>query len=183
MPENIKRYHPVGNRTLFMLIFKRSLVFFILIPVLFFVLFGLWYVPSEYVRYAADGVMIYFVGMLLLLAFLVGIGWLEYYRYWIFVDDKDLKIARGLIATEQIGIPYRRIQDIKIRRSLLDQVFGVSDIVIKILGVDNDADNQKEDEIILPSLEKQIAAEIQDIILKRAQVEQISVLGQKFGPL
>ena len=114
------------------------------------------------------------ISQILLTLFL---GWLRYIRYGVFIDDKDFKVDRGLFSIEHIGIPYRRIQDVKIQRSLIDQFFGVSNIVITILGSDETPGSHK-DSIILPSIDKNIALHIQDIVLKKAQVEQIHVLSQ-----
>lgn len=132
--ENIKKYHPLGQKTLFMMILRRSYIFLLLLPVLIVLLIALVYVPSNLITMVSNGIIVYLGALLLVFAIVLFLGWLEYIRYWIFVDDKDLKIARGLIATEQIGVPYRHIQDIKIKRSLLDQIIGVSDIVITVLG-------------------------------------------------
>ncbi len=176
MEENIQKYRPLGNKTLFMLIFKKSPIMVLLVPILFFGLFFLNYVPLNYINIAAVIIIAYLMLLLIILGIIFFIGWLQYFRYAIFLGDKDLKIVRGLIATEQIGIPYRYIKDIKIERSLIDQIFGVSDIIITVLGSDENKMND-ESTTILPSLSKEIALQIQDIVLKKAQVEQISILG------
>ncbi len=179
--ENIQRYHPLGNRTLFMLIFEKSGTFFAFLLLLIIGVVLLNFLPSQYVETAINLLLMMLALVLLLGLATFGIGWLQYYRYWIFVDDKDLKIARGLIATEQIGIPYRHIQDAKIERSLVDQLFGVSDIIITTLDVGESGESPQaaktQDTIILPALSKEIALQIQDIVLKKAQVEQINILG------
>lgn len=179
MEENIKRYHPLGGKTLFILILKRSPIFFLLFLIFIIAFFGLGYVPNLYLDTAINVVMGILLLTLLVLALVMGIGWLEYYRYWIFIDDKDLKLARGLITTEQIGIPYRRIQDVKIKRTLLDQLLGMSEIIITVLDADPNESFKNDPNIILPALDQNIASEIQSIILKRAQVEEISVLGSQ----
>ena len=109
------------------------------------------------------------------------VAWLEYIHYGIFIDEKNLKIKKGLIAEEDTGVPYRRIKDVKIERSLLDQILGMSDIVVTILGSDESriqkpVEDDEDDVIFLPAIEKETALHIQDMILKKAQVEQIDVL-------
>ncbi len=176
MEENIKKYHLFGTRTLFMFILQKSGIFFLFLLVLFVSLFLLSYVPSDYIDTAVNIILIYSLIVLVVLAAVFSVAWLQYSRYWIFVDDKDLKIARGLISTEQIGIPYRHIQDIKIERSLTGQMFGVSDIIITVSGSEGEQQAEKESTIILPFLPKEVALQIQDIVLKKAQVEQVNIL-------
>lgn len=182
MEENIKRYHPLGSKTLFMFIFKRSFVLFVMVPLLFLLMVTINYVPVQYLDIAVNALFGYIVFLILTSAGAFFLGWLQYYRYWIFIGDKDLKIARGLIATEQIGLPFRRVQDVKIHRSLIDQLFGVSDVVITVLGEEDDEKTPHDESvIILPSVSKEIGLEIQDIVLKKAQVEQVSVLTSRVG--
>jgi uncharacterized membrane protein YdbT with pleckstrin-like domain len=178
MPETIKKYHPLGSYTLFMFIFKKSAILFLLVAILIASLVFLGYVPAEYVDMAANALIGYFVVVLVAFVVVFLVGWLQYVRYWIFVDDKDLKIARGLISTEQIGIPYKRIQDVKIERTIVDQIFGVADIVITVGGDDDspEASTSSENTVILPSVSHSIALEIQDIVLKKAQVDQVHVV-------
>lgn len=173
--EVVKKYYPLGPRTLLIFILDRSFAAVIVAALLLVSLFGIGFVPLEF-RNAAIGLSLLLLALLIL--FVMGaffLGWLQYYRYSIFIDEKDFKMERGLISTEAIGVPFRRIQDIKIARSFIDQIFGVSDIVITILGSQGEDQPEQESEIILPAVAHEIALEIQDIVLKKAQVEQISV--------
>jgi uncharacterized membrane protein YdbT with pleckstrin-like domain len=182
MEENIQKYHPLGNKTLFMFIFKNSGIVFLLLLILLIGMALLDYMPSDFINIATNMLLTLSLLLLVVLVIVLLASWLQYIRYWIFIDDKGLKIARGLIATEQIGIPYRHIQDIKIERSLASQIFGVSDISITILDSEENEFENKENTIVLPSIEKQIALKIQDIVVKKAQVQQINVLGGQNTP-
>lgn len=115
--------------------------------------------------------------LILLSVFTFFLGWLEYHRFGIFISNKDLRIRRGLISTEEIGVPYRRIRDVKIKRSLLDQIFGVSDIIVILSDFEGEGGVSDESTVFLPSLDKNIAIEIQNTILKKSQVEQINLIG------
>ncbi len=176
MEENVITYYPLGQKTLFMLVFTRSvlliMMIFLLIPMV--ILYN--YVPYNYNEIAIN-VMFGYIAILLLVVILTLIaGWLRYIHYGIFIDQKHLKVKKGFISEEMTGIPYRHIKDVRIERSLLNQIFGVSDIVITLSG--EQEDKLSEDELVtfLPALEKDIALQIQDIILKKAQVEQINVV-------
>ena len=166
----------MGSRTLFMLTFKKSVIVLLLLPFLVFGLFMLNRVPVEYIDIAVNAIIAYVVFILIALLVAFFVGWLEYFRYGIFINENDLQVARGLIATEEIGIPYKHIQDVKLKRSLVDQIFGVSDIIISISGSDSEGSHE-EDTVVLPCLSKETAQEVQGLLLKKAQVEQIHILG------
>ncbi len=170
----IKTYSPLGEKTLFMLILKKSAVCILLLPALVVGIIALQYVPEMYFDTAVYVLYGYAAIVFLIICATFFIGWLQYLRYGIVLDSEDVKIQTGLIATEQMGIPYRRIKDVNIKRSLLDQLFGVSDLVITIL--DSDMNPAKKEPIIfLPSIDQRVALDIQDAMLNRAEVEQIHV--------
>lgn len=186
LQNSIKKYSPVGSQTLWVFIFRRGAVLLLLAPLFIVGLFGLNYVPAEYINLAVNLTIGCFVVLLIILASAIFAGWLQYSRYWIFVGDKDLKMAKGFIAIEQIGVPYKHIQDVKIQRSLTDQIFGVSDVIITVFGSGHDepgqlapSDAEEDDTIIMPALSKEIAVEIQDAILRRAQVDHIHVTNEQ----
>ena len=179
MEEHIRKYHPLGPKTLLIFIFQKSALLLLMAPLLVAFLIGLNYVPAPYLFLALNFIFIYIIALIFIIILGVFFGWLQYYRYWIFIDEKDLKVARGLIAIEQIGIPYRFIKDIKIQRSLIDQLFGVSDVIITVLGDQDTATEERNTTVVFPAVSQEIGLEIQDIVLKRAQVEQISVIGNK----
>lgn len=174
-----KKYYPLGAKTLWMLIFKKSIAVALLVPAWIFGFLLIEYVPLAYVNLWSNAMMAYSAVVIFAAILTLFIGWLQYVRYAIFVDEKSLKLRRGLINVEELGIPYRRIKDANIKRSLLDQIVGVSDIVITL--IDNDDDNKDPEQdpvIVLPCLRQKTALQIQDMILRRAQVEEINVLGQ-----
>ncbi|MBM3206303.1 MAG: hypothetical protein FJZ43_01645 [Candidatus Staskawiczbacteria bacterium] len=184
MEENIKRYYPLGKKTLAMLVLRRSFFVIFMLIFLFVGLFYLQYVSSEYTNLALYLFFGYFVILLFFSLISFFLGWLEYTRYEIVLGDKNLKMQRGLIAVEQVGIPYRYIQDIKIERSLIAQIIGVSDVMVTISGSEQQEIHPGEKhpsdihKIILPALEEKIAKQIQEIILNRAQVQQFDVSGK-----
>ena len=176
MNENVKTYYPLGAKTLFMIILKRGGILIAFLLMLFVGLFFIDYIPGEYLDIAVTIIFAYVVVFVVIALIVLFFAWLEYSRYWIFIGEKSFKIKRGLISTEEIGIPYKHIRDVKIKRSLLDQILGMSDIVV-VLSDFGDNDPVTQDSLIfLPSLEKGIAIEIRDHITRRSQVEQIHML-------
>lgn len=175
LENNVQLYYPLGQKTFFMLILNRSFLLGVLFVCLIALLISFSYVPYAYVNLATQIIF----GYLLLFIIVAGLtfvaGWLEYIHYSIEIDEKVLKVKKGFIAEETTGIPYRRIKDVRIKRSLIHQMLGVSNIVIVLLSDENES-SQRESVTFLPVLEKEIALHIQDSILKKAQVEQIDVL-------
>ena len=185
METTIQRYYPLGTRTLTTLIIKRCLFVIILLIILFIGLFALQYVSKENIEVALYAFLGYLMILLILTVLGVFIGWLEYSRYEIVLSDKSLKMQRGLISVEQVGIPYRYIQDIKIERSLLDQIIGVSELMVTTAGSEQQEIHPGEgsagnmQRIILPAIERNIARQIQEIVLDRAQIQQIDISNNK----
>lgn len=174
--ENVQTYYPLGSKTLFMFILRRSGFLFFFLIVMLIGLFFLPNVPADYSNLAANVMLLYVALLLVSLLVVILIGWLEYFRYGIVISEKNLIIRKGFIATEEIGIPFRRIRDLKIKRSLIDQLFGVSDIVVILSDFEERGNSPEESIIFLPALAKKTAASIQAAILKKSQVEQIDVL-------
>ncbi|MEI6835222.1 MAG: PH domain-containing protein [Candidatus Falkowbacteria bacterium] len=171
--ENInKQYARLGRKTLNLLILKRSanLLFFLCLLLLIFISWN--FIPSEYLPIANWAVTSLTALFLLYGLTIFFLGWLEYKHYKIFITDETVVIYRGLFSKEEIGLPFRRIKQADIKRSLIDQVFGVSSIYLTIIG---EEDNVAKNVIALPLIEKKLAQEIQDIILKKAEVEEINI--------
>ncbi len=174
--EDVKTYYPLGQKTLIMCILKKSGIFFVFFAILFIGLFFLDNVSNKYLDTAVSVIVVY-VSFLLFSGLLVFfLGWLQYYRYGIFIGQKHLQIKRGLFSTEQIGVAYKRIRDVKIKRNIVDQLLGTSDLVVVLSDFEDENPASDQSLIFLPSLDQKIATEIQDNILKRSVVEQIDIV-------
>jgi len=175
MPDEIQQYKKMGGKTLFILICKRCGIIFLPIALLALVIAASFFVPADYAGYLNLAMVIVWI-VLIITAFLVlFIGWLEYLRYQITIDQESIKINKGIIREEQIGIPFRRIKEAAIDRGIIDQMIGISDLVLTVLGEEEGSNFSQESKIILPALDKNIALTIQDVILKRAEVEKMSI--------
>ncbi|MFA5249127.1 MAG: PH domain-containing protein [Candidatus Paceibacterota bacterium] len=175
--KNQQQYQHLGRKTFFLFVMKRSyLAFFSLaaaialatIPGAF---------PSEYGKYllmAVPFATAFFV-FVCLITFLA--GWLEYNNYGVLVSEDSFKIKRGMVRTEEIGIPYRYIKQVKINRNLTNQMMGLSDITICVMGDNDDAQFMTSDqsEIVITWVDKDLAVEIQDNILKKSEVEKVNM--------
>lgn len=174
----IKTYKPLGIKTLLMMILAESYILLVMLLLFFAFVIFINYMPSIYFSIGFRIFSIYRLALIFVLILTFLLGCLRYYRYGIFLYEKSFKISQGLFSIKEVGIPYRRIQDITIHRSLIDQLFGISNIVITVLGLDEReaAGSDNSEKVILPSLDKKVAADIQETILRRAQVEQINIL-------
>lgn len=175
MTEENQSYAKLGGKTLFILIFKRSA--FILLPIILLIgtIASRLFIPIDYAGYANLGTIIAVIILIIVILSVLLTGWLEYTRYKIFIDGESIKINRGIISEEQIGIPFRRIKEAAIERGIIDQLLGISKLVLTVLGEEEGEDSLQKSKIILPALDKNIAIAIQDVVLKRAQVEAMNI--------
>ncbi|HTX87061.1 MAG TPA: PH domain-containing protein [Candidatus Nanoarchaeia archaeon] len=175
MADETIKYAPLGGKTLFILIFKRGPIIFIPLILLAAIIFSLSFIPVIYSAYAEMAAVILAAFSLIIIGLVLLIGWLEYSRYKIFIDQQSIKINRGIIKEEQIGIPFRRIKEAAIERGMFDQLFGISNLILTVLGEDDGKNFSQESRLALPALDRKIAQAIQDIILKRADVEEMNI--------
>ena len=164
MENTEQHYQKFGKKTLFVLVVKKcALAAFILLVLIIFIIAGL----TTIILPAA--IIFIIVSLITFLA-----GWFEYTHYEIFIGEDGLKIKKGTAKVEETGIPYRYIKEVKIERKLMGQLMGVSSVIITVLGEEEGQPLSKESEIILPSIDKNIAVQIQDEILKKSKVEKIN---------
>lgn len=171
----VEKYNQLGYKTLFLFMLKRSgaLCVFIFgyVALLFFKNVLPLFLETLLVKFSA-------IGMLFIVVVFIGtffIAWLEYSNYGIFIEEENFKMTQGIFNQETIGIPYKLIKEVKIERSLFDQLLGVSNVVLIILGEDDQKTILNESVVLLPMLDQHIASRMQDEILKRAQVEEVQM--------
>lgn len=176
MQQPLATFYPLGRKTLLMFVFQKSLAVVVAFAGLLVAIYLLAYVPNQYIDLAVNAVFAY-VALALIMLFLVFLAaWLQYIRYGIFMYEQNITIKRGFFAVQELGIPYRRIKDVKIERSLADQVFGLSDVVVTMLDFEETQRSKNESEVLLPALDKDIALQIQGVMLKKSQVEDVNVM-------
>lgn len=168
-------YKRLGPKTLVIFVLQKIGILFLFAIAIVVAFFLTSIAPSEYTSLlymitggiVAAGVVV--GGMIVLVAYIT------YARYSIVLTPDNLQITRGFINEEEIGIPYRRIKDVRIERNIADQFIGTSDILINTTGADEDGPHGNTSLIILPSIEKNLAAHIQSEIVKRAEIEEIHI--------
>lgn len=170
MEQPALNYRQLGHKTLVMLILKRLGAF----VVFTFIFIGMLAAPSFIP--AAAPVLITILPfaaafcLLVLLATLIVAG-LEYWHYTIVVDEENFKLSRGIITEEQIGVPCWRIRQVVIERGVVDELFGTSTVMLTVAGDESGGAPHEESKILLPMLDKTVAEQIQNALLKRAGVD------------
>jgi uncharacterized membrane protein YdbT with pleckstrin-like domain len=91
----------------------------------------------------------------------------KFYRYQL--TDLSLKIERGVIYKRYVSIPYERVQNVDIYRSLLERILGLSSIYIQTAGSSFGAHPAISTEGRLPGLDVKIAEEIREELIKRTK--------------
>jgi uncharacterized membrane protein YdbT with pleckstrin-like domain len=156
-------------------VLKRIPFSFLSIFIIALIIFYSQFIPINYASLVNIILLILLVITILIIIFVFFIGWLEYLHYKISINEERIKISRGLISEEERGVPFRRIKEVTLKRSFFDQLFGVSKLVLEVSGGDDINTSTDETEIILPLLPKPIALQIQDNILKKAEVEKMDI--------
>jgi len=114
---------------------------------------------------------------LFVLAFVITflVAYLTYANYLFMLDDNALKIRRGILAKEEVAIPYRQIQDVDIEQSVSDRVWGVARLAILTAGREEAKEGEEDTaEGVLPAVDRALAESLQTELLKRADVEKVT---------
>lgn len=179
MEENT--YQQLGTRTLIFDIVRRSKIPFILLAItLVLTIIKIFYAtdPASSI-YGILGTLIFWGFLVTIAAFIIltAIAWLEYSMFQIRMDADIFKIRRGVFTKAESAIPYRRIESVDIRRTMIHQLFGVSRITIETT-IDtestSDTKSSKDDEV-LPVIDHHLAQTIQEELTKRANVQKMRV--------
>lgn len=175
MVNQTPQYQQFGAKTLYLMILKRSSIAFIILLIIVLIFISLKFIPENYIKMALNAILISLIALIPVFLVTVLLGWLEYTHYGIFFDENNFKIKKGCIEEEEIGIPYRFIKEVTIRRYVTDQIIGISNITITILAEEKNIALPKESKIILPLIDKKVASQIQEKLLKRAGIEKFNV--------
>lgn len=167
-------YRYLGNKTFFLFVLRRSLLFFILLLLSVILSAITFKITGDFSVIVGKVASIAFLLSLLFLLAAVLFGWIEYINYRFILDENAFRVRRGILSKEEVAIPYRQIQNVNIERSFFDQIMGLSQLIILTAShEDEDEPIKVEPEGILPSLDKNLARQIQDDLLKRASVEKV----------
>ncbi len=97
---------------------------------------------------------------------------LVYKNYLYEFSDIGLKIESGVLNKKYVTIPYERIQNIDIYRSLISRVLGLSGLYVQTGGMNTISAGgsfASRAEGVLPGLDLLVANEVRDELLKKAE--------------
>lgn len=106
-------------------------------------------------------------GIIVILLLILGytILWVKLFRYEIAPDE--FKKEYGVISKSYTSIPYQRIQNVDIKRSLLQRILGISTLKIQTAGSE-----LRRSEGFVPGIDKQVAEEVREEILSKSRIDR-----------
>lgn len=109
-----------------------------------------------------------FIFYLLLLYFWSKLAY-QYYRYEL--TENGIKKEQGVIWKKYVTIPYDRIQNVDILRGILARLLGLSDLHVQTAGMSSVGQRwgASRSEGRLPGLSAEVAEQLRDELIKRAQ--------------
>ena len=114
---------------------------------------------------------------ILILAIGFAIGFLQYNVLRVMFDDTSFHIVRGFLSKEEFAVPYRRIQHVEIKQSLIYRIVGVAHVVISTttdLEEPNRVENETDEEVI-PTIDYPLARIIEKTLTDRAEIERVVI--------
>ncbi len=115
--------------------------------------------------------MLYYslLGLMVLVLVILVYSYL-YYRNFIFHIDykaEEFVLQKGVFSTENVALPFDKIQQVYLKRSLLQRIIGVYSVVVDTAG-------SKEDEVQIDAVSEADANQLSAILIK-AKKEGVSV--------
>jgi putative membrane protein len=171
-------YQKLGKRTLWLMLSEQMvpsvLIFIAAIVLLIAQGNGVFAktILAPWSMYIVLGTWVLFV-LVFVVTFLI--AYFTYTNYLFMLDADALKIRRGILAKEEIAIPYRQIQDVDIERSISDRIWGVARLAILTAGHEEAKEGEEDDsEGVFPAIDNMLAESLQTELLKRADVEKVT---------
>lgn len=169
------RYHHLGWRVYLLFLLQKSQWFIInlLAVIILVTIIRTINLPETIPTAAPVYTFLVLVGALpITLLFGLLVAWIKYLAYEFCLDENSLKLRTGIIGVHIDAIPYRQMQDIDIERDALFRLFGISRLMILTAGTEDQGDPKNEAKGIIPALDKVIALQLQEELLKRANIEK-----------
>jgi len=98
------------------------------------------------------------------------------YRNWKYeLSEKAVKLEKGIIMKKYVSIPYNRIQNVDIYRTLLARILGLSELHIQTAGYSGGSSSgllrrsAGSTEGNIPGIDPHLAEQIREELVKRAE--------------
>ena len=180
----------LGNKTLMLILSRRTTVAFILfivngalvflIPSLAIGMAGIsslgGSINQNNVTVITNGLVslntLLFLGSIIIFLITLIIGFFQYRNFVFILDEFSLKIRKGILSEIEISVPYRQIQDINLLRTFSHRMFGVSRLIIITAGHEDVKEHDETDTVFDP-IDADLAEEIRSFLERRIGVQVI----------
>ncbi|HSI70525.1 MAG TPA: PH domain-containing protein, partial [Gillisia sp.] len=119
---------------------------------------------------SAATVVYVILGIVALAVVTLGYSWVYYRRFLFYIDysREEFVLQKGVFSTEDIAISFDKIQQVYLKRYLVQRLINVYSVVIETAG-------SKEDEVNITAVSRENARLLTDILLK-AKKESVETL-------
>jgi uncharacterized membrane protein YdbT with pleckstrin-like domain len=165
---DVTRVHRLGRRAFLLFLSKRMKLSLVFLSLAIIAWFSKNKLPAEYAgmgEYAWKGAGLLFLAIFLLEALRT---FMEYRRHTYTFEEEAFTVHKGYVVRNEIAIVYHQIQNVNIKRDMLDRMLGVSQIVIVMVG-SSDGLNVRQADTTLLAIDHHKAKLIQKELLRRAR--------------
>jgi uncharacterized membrane protein YdbT with pleckstrin-like domain len=162
------RVYRLGQRAFLLFLSKRMKLAAFLLALTGLFWWGRGSVAPEYFELADYGMKL--SGLLFLTVMIVNVlrTYLEYRRHTYTFEEEAFMVHRGYVIRQEIAIVYHQVQNVNIRRDMLDRMLGVSQVIVVMVG-SNDGLNLRQSDMTLMAIDRHKAKLIQKELLRRAR--------------
>lgn len=127
------------------------------------ILRGFWVVAVYLLINTPSGPVLFYsllgFGVFVLLVFVYSFLYYQNFLFHIDYENEEFRLQKGVIATENIAIPFDKIQQVYFKRSILQRLIGVYSVAVDTAG-------SKEDEVSISAISKEDADQLLTILTK-----------------
>lgn len=123
-------------------------------------------------------IILLLAGGIFFLIIAVIVSLLEYNTSSVMMDDSSFHIVRGVLSKQEVSLPYRRIQSVEIKQSIIYRIFGIAHVVISTTTDLEQPTSQKDDESsdeVIQAMDYELARLIEKTLTDRAEIERMEV--------
>ncbi len=158
--------HSLGHRAFMLFLAKRIKLSIFLFATTAALWYGQKWIPVEYLIWSDYGTKLLFLVSIAYFILVFLKTYLEYLHYTYTFTEEAFIMTSGYIASNEIAALYHQIQNVNIKRSFLDRLIGVSQVVIFMIGSERETHRVH---IVLPGVGKSKAKLVQKELLVRAR--------------
>ncbi len=181
------KYYQMGPRSFLLIALKGAGPMLSLFLIALFLLIANNYVPADVASNPAfsaiSGIAPFALFALGLVSFAIGIvlARIEYNVCRFMMDESSFHLVSGILNKEEISLPYKRIQSVKIKQTLFQRIFNVARVLISTttdLDVPSHDKNDESDDEVIELIDYPLATMLERTLMDHAEVERMEI-GQR----